>query len=269
VVVPFLGLGGEPLAAEKLFSIGPLPITNSMVFGLLTAAFVLTLFGLAARASQAWPKSRLAFWCESLVELVLGFMSESFGERKKALRFFPLLLTLFVFILANNLSGLLPGVQTISYSADGKPVGLFRAWTTDLNSTLAMAVLSLATVHIYALKELGIVGRFRHYFSGNLLNPLNIFIGLNEVFSEALRLVTLSLRLFGVIYGGETLLFAIAQLAGNFAWAATLPIMFLEIFFSLVQAYLFMMLTATYLVMVTSHQGQESEAAPKQAAAKA
>lgn len=259
----------EPLSAEKLFNLGPLPITNSMVFGLITAFFVLVVFGLAARASSLWPKSRLAFWCENLVDLVLGLMSESFGERKKALRFFPLLLTLFVFILASNLSGLLPGVQTITFNSGGTPIGLFRAWTTDLNSTLAMAVLSLATVHIYALKELGIVGRFRHYFSGNLLNPMNIFIGLNEVFGEVLRLVTLSLRLFGVIYGGEALLFAIAHLAGNFAWAATLPIMFLEIFFSLVQAYLFMMLTATYLVMATSHEGQEPETLHKPAAAKA
>lgn len=270
MLMPFLASGAsEPLAAEKLFSLGPLPITNSMIFGLLTAVFVLTLFGMAARASQLWPKSRLAFWCENFVDMVLGLMSESFGDRKKALRFFPLLLTLFVFVLASNLSGLLPGVQTITFSSGGTPIGLFRAWTTDLNSTLAIAVLSLATVHIYALKELGIVGRFRHYFSGNLLNPMNIFIGLNEVFGEVLRLVTLSLRLFGVIYGGEALLFAIAHLAGNFAWAATLPIMFLEIFFSLVQAYLFMMLTATYLVMVTSHEGQESGAAHQPAVAKA
>jgi F-type H+-transporting ATPase subunit a len=269
MLAPFLGVGSEPLAAEKLFNIGPLPITNSMLFGLITAFFVLILFGVAARASQAWPKSRLAFWCENFVDLVLGLMTESFGDRKKALRFFPLLLTLFVFIMASNFSGLLPGIQTITYNSGGAHVGLFRAWTTDLNSTLAMAVLSLSTVHIYALRELGVVGRFRHYFSGNLLNPMNIFIGLNEVFGEVLRLVTLSLRLFGVIYGGEALLFAIAHLAGNFAWAATLPIMFLEIFFSLVQAYLFMMLTATYLVMATSHEGQESETAHQPAAAKA
>lgn len=262
------GLASEPLAAERLFNIGPLPITNSMIFGLLTAVFVLTLFGLAARASQVWPKSRLAFWCENFIDMVLGLMSESFGDRKKAMRFFPLLLTLFVFILASNLSGLLPGVQTITYNVDGTPMGLFRAWTTDLNSTLALAVLSLTTVHIYALRELGLVGRFRHYFSGNLLNPMNIFIGLNEVFGEVLRLVTLSLRLFGVMYGGEALLFAIAHLSGNFAWAATLPIMFLEIFFSLVQAYLFMMLTATYLVMASSHKEHEAESASQPAAAK-
>lgn len=252
----------EPLGAEKLFNIGPLPFTNSMLYGLVTAVFVLGLFGLAAKASQVWPKSRLAFWVENIVDLVFGLMLESFGgDRKRTTRHFPLLITLFVFILAGNLSGLLPGIQTIALEHGGEHAGLLRAWTTDLNSTLAMAILALTTVHVYAIKELGGLGYLRHFFSsGSFKNPMTYFIGLNELFGEVLRLVTLSLRLFGVIYGGEALLFAISSLAGNFGWAATLPIMFLEIFFSIVQAYLFMMLTATYLVMSTTHGESESHA---------
>lgn len=253
----------ESLAPEKLFNLGPLPVTNSMVFGIVMAILVLSLFGFVARVSQLWPKSRLAYWFESLTELVMGMVIETFGgERKRAMRHFPLLITLFVFILAGNLSGLLPGVGTITYG----DTPLFRAWTTDLNSTLAMATLALATVHIYAVREIGARGYFRHFFSGNLKNPMNIFIGLNELFGEVLRLVTLSLRLFGVIYGGEALLFAIGALSGNFAWAATLPIMFLEIFVALVQAYLFMMLTASYLMMSVTHnepaEAQTPQAAP-------
>jgi F-type H+-transporting ATPase subunit a len=195
----------------------------------------------------------------------MGMIIETFGgDRKRALRHFPLLITLFVFILACNLSGLLPGVGTITYN--DQP--LLRAWTTDLNSTLAMATLALATVHIYALKEIGGRGYFRHFFSGNLKNPMNIFIGLNELFGEVLRLVTLSLRLFGVIYGGEALLLAIGALAGNFASIATLPIVFLEIFVALVQAYLFMMLTASYLVMAVSHGGESEQHTPQPAGAR-
>src|SRR3989344_1007686 len=254
----------EALAAEGLFNLGPLTITNTMFYGVLMAVLVLTLFGLAARASQLWPKNKLAFWFESITDLIMGMIIETFGgDRKAAMKHFPLLITLFVFILTCNLSGLIPGVGTITYNC----TQLFRAWTTDLNSTLAMATLALLTVHLYALKEIGGRGYFRHFFSGNLKNPLNIFIGLNELFGEILRLVTLSLRLFGVICGGEALLFAIAALAGNFAWAATLPIMFLEIFVALVQAYLFMMLTASYLVMAVSHNesGSEHQVKPVQA----
>ena len=99
------------------------------------------------------------------------------------------------------------------------------------------------------LSEMGVKRYVGHHFPRPLWNPFNIFLGLMEFFSEAMRLVTLSLRLFGVIYGGEALLNAIAQLAGNFASVATIPIIFLEIFVSLVQAYLFMMLTSSYLVM--------------------
>jgi F-type H+-transporting ATPase subunit a len=242
-----------PLSAEKVFQLGPLPITNSMILGSLMAVVVIVLFMLAAKRSQLWPKSKLSFWLESIVDLVLGLMIDTFGgDRKRTMRHFPLLITLFTFILICNLSGLLPGIDTITYNGSS----LFRSWTTDLNSTLAMATLCLLTVHIYAIREIGGKGYFRHFFSGSLKNPMNIFIGLNELFGEILRLVTLSLRLFGVIYGGEALLTAIGTLAGNFGWAATLPIMFLEIFFSLVQAYLFMMLTATYLVMAVSHDSE-------------
>jgi F-type H+-transporting ATPase subunit a len=123
-----------------------------------------------------------------------------------------------------------------------------------------MATLALLTVHVYALKEIGAFGYFRHFFSGNLKNPLYIVFGFIEVFSDLLRLVTLSLRLFGVIYGGEALLLAISALAGNLAPIATLPIVFLEIFVSFIQAYLFMMLTASYLVMSVSGHGAEEHA---------
>jgi len=258
----YFASGNEPLAAEALFNFGPLPITNTMVYGIVVAALVLVIFGLAARASQLWPRNHLAYWFESITDLVFGLVLDVFGgDRKAAAKHFPLLITLFVFILACNLSGLLPGVGTITYEG----TAIFRAWTTDLNSTLAMAVLALGTVHVYALREIGGGGYFRHFFSGNLKNPFNIFIGLNELFGEILRLVTLSLRLFGVIYGGEALLYAIGALAGNLAWAATLPVMFLEIFVAFVQAYLFMMLSASYLVMSVSH-GESSEAHSAQTA---
>lgn len=246
----------ETLAAEKLFNLGPLPVTNTMVFGVVMAFLVLGLFGFAAKASQLWPKNRLVFWLETVTELIQNMIIDTFGgDRKNALRHFPMLITLFVFILVCNLSGLLPGVGTITYN----DTPLLRAWTTDLNSTLAMATLALLVVHIYAIREVGAFGYFRHFFSGNIKNPLYILFGLIEVFSDLLRLVTLSLRLFGVIYGGEALLLAIGALAGNLAPVALLPIMFLEIFVAFIQAYLFMMLTASYLVMAVSSHGDEAK----------
>ncbi len=268
VIAPIAAFTAEPLAPEKLFNLGPIPITNSMLSGILSAIFLLGLFWAAARASKLWPKSRLAYGIETLIDFIDGLMIESFGDKDKARKHFPLLISLLLFILVGNLSGLLPGVDSILYNSGGQHVSLFRSWTTDLNSTLAMAVLSLATVHFYAVKEVGFKGYARHFFSGKLTNPATYLMGINELFAEILRLVTLSLRLFGVIYGGETLLGAIGALAGNFSWAATLPVIFLEIFVSLIQAYLFMMLTSSYIVMATSHGGTEEEHAPQPQAAR-
>ncbi|HSW78831.1 MAG TPA: F0F1 ATP synthase subunit A [Candidatus Babeliales bacterium] len=254
MLMPFFGFEIEPLGAPQLFNIGPLPITNTMLSGVVIGAILLAVFLAGAKASQLWPKSKLAFWTESFVELLLDLVTESFGDRKKALKHFPLLLSLFVFILACNLSGLLPGIGTITYNHES----LFRAWTTDLNSTAAMAVLAMVIVQVHAVRTIGGKGYFQHYFTHEPWKPMNLFIGINEVFGEILRLVTLTLRLFGVIYGGEALLAAIGTLAGNFGWASMVPIVLLEIFFSLVQAYLFMMLSTTYLVMSTSQHEKET-----------
>ncbi len=88
---------------------------------------------------------------------------------------------------------------------------------------------------------------------------MDVFIGVNEVFGEVLRIVTLSMRLFGVIYAGEVLIAAVGDLAGNLAWAATVPTVLLEIFFSIIQAYVFMMLSATYLSVAIGDEHEKHE----------
>jgi F-type H+-transporting ATPase subunit a len=117
----------------------------------------------------------------------------------------------------------------------------------------------MVTVQVHAVRSIGAKGYFQHYFTHQPWKPLNLFVGFLDVFGEIMRLVTLALRLFGVIYGGEALLFALGAVGGNLGWLTMLPIMFLEIFFCLVQAYLFMMLSASYLVMSTSMHEKEEE----------
>lgn len=242
-----------PLAAEPVFYVGGFAVTNSMIYGVLTGLLVLSLFVYAVRRTQLHPKSLFTFAIETMVEFFLGIAQDNFGDRKKALKHLPLLLTLFSFILIANLSGLIPGAGSIvAETADGQ-VPLLRAFTTDLNGTLALALLTIGTVQFYALKELGFIGHLKHYFTNQPWKPMNFFIGVNEVLGEFIRIMTLSLRLFGVIYAGEVLLHTIGELAGNFGWAATLPIYLLEIFFSVIQAYLFVMLTTVYLSIATAH----------------
>jgi F-type H+-transporting ATPase subunit a len=246
---PFFALETEPLAAQRLFSVGPLAVTNAMLFAVITAAFLISFLLLAAKMTRLYPNSRFAYYVELLVEGIWGTAESTFGNRKTALKHLPLLATLFTFILIGNLSGsgLLPGVGSVTAHTGNETVPLLRPFTTDLNATLAMAILTIGLVQFYALRQLGLKKHLKHYFASPLYNPMNIFIGLNEVFGELLRIVTLSMRLFGVIYAGEVLIAAVSSLAGNFGWIATVPTVLLEIFFSIIQAYVFMMLSATYL----------------------
>lgn len=253
--------GGVPLAAEPIFNFLGLPITNSMLFGMIIAGLVLTLFTLAAQRSTVRPHSKFAFVVESLMEFVLKLGEDNLGSRKKAIKFMPLLLTLFTFILFSNLSGLIPGVGSINVAEHGEDVPLLRAFTADLNATLAMAILTIGTIQFVAIRELGIKKHLKHYFSviNPWWNPMNAFIGTIEVMGEFIRMVTLSMRLFGVIYAGEVLLHVIGDISGNFAPIATLPVYMLEIFFSLIQAYLFIMLASVYLSLASKDEHGDKE----------
>jgi len=250
-----------PLAAEPIFNFSGLHVTNSMLFGLIIAVIVMTLFSVAAGRSTVRPSSKFAFAIESLVEFVLKLGEDNFGSREKALKHMPLLLTLFVFILFSNLSGLIPGVGTINVQNGHEAVPLLRAFTADFNSTLALAILTIGTVQFYAIAQLGIWRHIKHYFSvaEPWWSPINFFMGPIEIMSELIRIMTLSMRLFGVIYAGEVLLHVIGDLAGNFGWAATFPIYLLEIFFSGIQAYLFMMLSLVYMANATHDDHEEHD----------
>ncbi len=236
-----------PLAAEPIANFFGLHFTNSMFYGLVMAVVVLSLFTLAARRSTVRPESKFAFAVEFLVEFVLNLGEENLGSRKNAVRFMPLLLTLFTFILFSNLCELIPGVGSINVATAEGSVPLLRAFTADLNATLAMAILTIGTIQVVAIRELGIKKHLQHYFTNKPWNPMNVFIGLIEVMGEFIRIITLSMRLFGVIYAGEVLIHVVGEMGGNFGWAATFPVYLMEIFFGVIQAYLFMMLSMVYL----------------------
>ena len=258
---------GVPLAAEPIFHVLGLAITNSMFFGLVMAVIVVGLFTWAARRSAVKPDGKFSFAVETLVEAVINLGEENFGSREKAIKHLPLLLTLFTFILFSNLAGLVPGVGTINITTDDGVSPLLRPFTTDLNATLAMAILTIGSVQFYAIRELGIVKHLKHYFTDKPYNPMNLFIGLIEVMGEFIRIITLSMRLFGVIYAGEVLIHVVGDLAGNFGWAATFPIYLMELFFSGIQAYQFMMLSMVYLAIATNDDHAELHPTPDHSSA--
>lgn len=257
----FASADGVPLAAETVVTIGNLNITNSMLMGVISAVIIIAIFGFMALYIKARPTSKFAFIVESLALFVLDQVKNNLrGDEKQARKFLALFLALFTFILINNIGGLLPGMGGAFYlTVDGVKTALLRPFTTDLNGTLALATITIVTVQFFAIKERGFGGHLKHYFLmlDPWWNPMNLFIGIVEVMGELVRLLTLAMRLFGVIYAGEVLLHVITMLSGNLSPVATVPIIFLEIFFSLIQAYLFIMLSSVYLSLGLAHDDHD------------
>ncbi len=245
-----------PLASENVFTVFGFGVTNSMLLGIIIGLIITVVFVLSARRLKIRPGSRFVYFIEIITVFILDTIKTNFdGDEKKARKFLPLFISFFLFILLNNLFGLLPGMGGTLYLAHGaEQTPLLRPFTTDLNGTLALALIAMSTVWFYAVRERGAIPHIKHYFSilKPWWNPMNFFLGPLEILTELIRLVTLALRLFGVIYAGEVLLRVITILTGNFAWAGTVPIIFMEIFFSAIQAYLFLMLSSVYLAMSTT-----------------
>lgn len=236
-------------SADTLFHLGQLAITNSLLTSLIGTLFIAVLFGLAGRYTALHPKSTFALAVESIFEAILGLIESITHSREKARRFFPLLATFFLFILINNWIGLLPGVGPITVVTDHGAVPLFRGANADLNTTLALAVISVVATHAYAVKQLGLFSHLRKYVSPN---PILLFVGILEFISEFAKMVSFSFRLFGNIFAGEVLLVVIGVVAPIIA---PLPFFGLELFVGLVQALVFTMLTLVYLEVATSDHG--------------
>lgn len=238
------------LAAEKLGTIAGWPINNSLLAGLLGSLVAFGLFFLAGRRVKLHPESQLANGIEAVCETLLDAIDQVTHHRAKSIRFFPLLLTLFMFILVNNWLGLLPGVGSITWQTAEGVVPLLRGANADLNTTLGLAIISVLMTQVYAIRELGVVKHLKKYFSAN---PILSFVGLLELVSEFSKMISFSFRLFGNIFAGEVLLLVISFLA---PLASPLPFFALELFVGLVQALVFTMLTLVFLEIATSDHSE-------------
>lgn len=277
-------LASAELAAEKL----PLEVlggldwlTNSILVALIVVAIVLWFARRATKNIKIVPDGpQNAF--EAIVETLYDTVEEIVGP-KMVSKVFSLLATLFVFILTANWFGLLPGVGSIGF---GTKTGfltlseirepLFRPATADLNMTLAMALVFMVLWLYWSIQEMGVGGFLKHMFGvkGGLkgvmaivLAPIFFMVGIIEVVSIAFRPVSLSLRLFGNVFAGETLLTTMLTLGktlGAPPFVAYLmsviipiPFYFLELLVGLLQAMVFTLLCAVYVTLSTSHDEDE------------
>ena len=239
------------LQAESLGSLFGLPITNSLVLALLTG-FVLIAGGLLVVHSLKVIPSRAQGAAEVIVDGFLSFMSQTLGSYEQAKKFFPLVATIFLFILVNNWIGVLPGTGSIGFFEvhDGKEafVPFFRSANSDLNMTFALALVSMGAIHLFGLLKFGPWGHLSKFIIINK-GPVYFFVGLLEMVGEFAKVLSFSFRLFGNVFAGEVLLVIVMTLA---PLLAPFPFILLEFFVGFIQALVFAMLTMIFLKMATA-----------------
>lgn len=284
--LPLLAAGG--IGAPHIPDLGW--FTNSILVAILVTGAILLFTRMATKRMELIPGPK-----QNFVELVIEFLYgqvEGIVGPKVAPRAFPLLATVFIFVLVSNWFGLIPGVGTIGwgekvafFSVDSSHVDasghhtfvpLLRPATADLNMTLALAVVFMFVWLYLSVSELGLWGTIVHIFGpkggvkGVLMWALMLIfllVGVIEVVSIIFRPMSLSLRLLGNIYAGETLLHTMGGLGealGFPKWLSflssilfPLPFYFMEILVGALQATVFSLLCAVYIKLSTSHEGEE------------
>lgn len=245
------------LASQVLFEIWGFPISNAIFttwIGILLISFVAFF---ATRNVTKVPGG-LQNIMESAIEFLLGQMEQVFQDRRKAERFFPFLATFFFFILMMNWMELIPTVLGgIEVQTSAGPAPLFRSANTDLNTPLALALVSVLGTQIAGIMAVGAVKHLSHYvsFSFSLEGIIQFFVGLLHILGEFSRVISFTFRLFGNIFAGEVLLIVISFLA---PFVAPVPFYALELFVGFVQALVFTMLTLSFLAAATTDTHAEA-----------
>lgn len=323
-VLGFLFLRGPTphiaIKAEKLTEFGPIGITNTMITGWVVVVLMAIFIYVATRKWELVPSGIQNFFeaaLEAFYNLVTGIAGEQNGRR-----FFPVVATIFFFIVFANWMSLLPGFNVIGWvghetpeeeqiaahgfvegivfddlsigpidlhyikpstppslgsltevieeddadgadkfheaEEEGKFVGelipLFRGVNTDLNTPLAIAIVAFIAVEFWGISSLGFFTYGKKFI--NFSGPIDFFVGILELVSELVRLVSFTFRLFGNMFAGEVVILMFTFLT---PLIITLPFYGLEIFVGLIQAFIFAMLTLVFGVMAVSHHGDDHE----------
>jgi F-type H+-transporting ATPase subunit a len=235
---------------EGLFHLGTIKVTNSMFMGTVTALLLIGL-GVAIHKSMREIPGKLQGWFEMIMDGALDIMDTILGSREASLRYFPLVFTIFLFVLVSNWLGLLP----LTHILIGK-TPILRAPTADLNFTIGLAVVAVLATNILGAAAIGISAHAKKFFVNPFRDPIGTFVGLLELVSEFVKIISFSFRLFGNVFAGEVLLTIVAFLV---PYVVPLPFLFLEVFVGLIQAFIFSMLTLVFLGMATVAHGDHGD----------
>ena len=264
--------GGEHLSAKALeiFMVGRVPVTNSMITGWLAALILIVISVRFRQQMRAGRHTLFTGSIEALVVFLNGFLSDIMGE-KLAKKTFWLLGSFFIFILCSNLLGLFPGIGSIGWGHTTERMfkvtqPLFRGVNADLNTTLALGALFFFFWFIWAWKENGPIGILKHIFAPKgdmkgimyfVMSVVFLAVGFLEVFSIIIRPFSLALRLYGNIFAGEVMLETMLHKIPMLGWLLPVPFYLMEVLVGLIQALVFTLLSAVFIMLICSHEDTE------------
>ena len=238
------------LAAGRLFEVWGIPVTNSLLTIWLVMA-LLVVVGIVVRRRIALVPGKLQNMFEMFFEYLLDMMEKTLGTRQLALRYFPLIATIFIFILAANWLDFVPIFETLGLAGEGHELtALFYPANADLNTTLALAIISFFVIELSGILTLGLLkygAKFVNFHGG----VMGFIVGLLELIGNLARLVSFSFRLFGAIFAGHVLLMVVGTFVPLFL---PVPLMAFEAFIGLLQAAIFAILTLAFIKLaITEH----------------
>jgi len=258
------------LGAEPVAHVGNFTITNSLINTWIVVVFLI-LIGIILRKNLKKIPKGLQTLFELIIDGGVKLCDSVTNDREKSMKIFPFAFTFFIIILLNNWLGLIPGVGSIGFleSENGHQVfvPILRGGTADLNTTLALALISVVVSNILGAVTVGFYRHFNKYVNVHglaqipkklrkdptvlIVNPIKFFVGLVEIVGEIAKVASLSFRLFGNIFAGEVLLSSIAVI---FAFGLPIPFMFLEVIVGIIQALIFGMLTLVYFSIAMTEE---------------
>lgn len=221
--------------------IGDVPVTATLITVWLVMLLLIG-FAFMVRRRLSLVPGKLQTIAELLVGGVYDYVKEVLGSKAYADKYFPVIMTIFIFILGINWVGLIPGVGAFGTLHDGHITPWLYPGATDLNITIGITLVAFFTIEIAGVLGIGLWKYAGKFF--NFKSPLGFVIGLIELISELARLISFSFRLFGNIFAGKTLLVVTMFFV---PYILPMPIYAYEMFVGIIQATVFAILTLFFI----------------------
>ena len=261
--------------AEPIFNIGSFQVTNALITSWM-AVLVIFVLALVVRLKMKKIPGKLQHIFEVIMDGALGLVDQVTNDRKTSVKIFPLVFSLFMFILVNNWIGLLPILGSFGLVAQEGATSTFipflRSGTADINTTLALGIMIVLASNFFGILTIGLWKTFNKYVNIKGLSeiftkvrkdptvlivaPINFFVGLLELIGEIAKIASLSFRLFGNVFAGEVLLVSMGAI---FAYIVPGPFLFLEVFVGLIQALIFSLLATVYFTIASQDHSEHEE----------